>query len=460
MPTSSSRLRKGAAILGVDRAIAYAILSRLWSVVGGPISVLLIARCLTVEEQGFYYTFGSLLAVQMFFELGLTSLLVTFAAHEKASLSWSETGELVGEPRAESRLRSLLHSSLRWYAAAAVGFTLVVLPLGMSFFGRYGHEVARGVWLPAWIGMVMTTALSLAIVPCVATLEGCGLIKEISLVRLAQAVISNAVFWIALLLGGRLLGAFFSSFGSWLVMTTWLMRGRRRRALWGLLRESVGQERIDWWREVWPLQWKLALSWISGYFVFQLFNPVLFLYHGPQAAARMGMSLNLTSRVNDVALTWVSTKAPAFASLVAAGNYRELDRLFIRATLVSTILTFLGGGSLWALAVGLQAYHHPYAQRLLDLVPLGFLIMAVSINQIVYCQVIYMRAHKEEPLLWLSLASGPLVGGVTYFFGRYYGPTGMMIGYFIFCVFIGFTVATTIFVSRWKLWHARAAARV
>lgn len=444
-----------AARLGVDRAVAYAIFARLWSVAAGPVSVLLIVRCLTVEEQGFYYTFGSLLAVQMFFELGLTNLLVTFAAHEKASLSWTEAGILAGEPRAESRLRSLLHSSLRWYAVAAVGFVAVTFPLGWWFFGRHGQGVASGAWLPAWIGMVVTTALSLVVVPCVATLEGCGLIQEINLVRLKQTVVSNAIFWAALLLGGGLFGAFLSTLGGWLVMAGWLFHGPRRRALWRLWREPAGAERIGWWREVWPMQWKLALSWMSGYFIFQLFNPVLFLYHGPQAAARMGLSLNLTGRITDVALTWIATKAPTFASLVAARNYKELDRMFFKVALISVAVNFLGGATLWGLALGLQVMHHPYGQRLLDLLPLGFLVLAVTMNHIVFCQVFYMRAHKEEPLLGLSLVSGPLVGGLTYFFGRHYGAMGMMIAYFFFALF-GLGAATIIFYSRWRRWHADA----
>jgi hypothetical protein len=39
---------------------------------------------------------------------------------------------------------------------------------------------------------------------------------------------------------------------------------------------SVGQHAIDWWKEVWPFQWRIAISYACGFFIFQLFNPVLF----------------------------------------------------------------------------------------------------------------------------------------------------------------------------------------
>jgi hypothetical protein len=37
---------------------------------------------LTAVEQGFYYTFGSVLALQVFVKLGLVTVIVQMASHE------------------------------------------------------------------------------------------------------------------------------------------------------------------------------------------------------------------------------------------------------------------------------------------------------------------------------------------------------------------------------------------
>lgn len=44
-----------------------------------------------------------------------------------------------------------------------------------------------------------------------------------------------------------------------------------------LIKEKTGDFRVSWKTEIWPLQWRIALSWLSGYFIFQLFTPILFI---------------------------------------------------------------------------------------------------------------------------------------------------------------------------------------
>jgi O-antigen/teichoic acid export membrane protein len=442
---------------GVDRAVAYAVFAQLWSVVAGPISVFLILRCLTVEEQGFYYTFGSLLAAQMFFELGLTTLLVTFAAHESAQLSWTQNGELIGSKTAESRLSSLLRSSMAWYATLAAGFGAVALPLGFFFFAWHSHGMPMSVWLVAWIGLVISTSLNLLIVPCVAVLEGCGLVKEANLARFGQTIASNAVFWVVLLSGGRLLSAMLSSLFGWTVMCLWVLS--YRRLLLGLLRRPSREGRIDWRREIWPLQWKLAFTWISGYFIFQLFNPILFIYQGPAAAARMGMSLNLTNRISGLALTWMSTKVPTLGSLVARRQYRELDQLFLRSSVASSLVAFLLAAMLWILVYLLRLFQSPYADRMLDLTSLALLAIAMLVGVVNYCQSIYMRAHKEEPLVYVWMVLALLIGASTYYFGRYYGTLSMVASYCSLMILCCIFVVAPVFVSKWKWWHKFTSSR-
>ena len=54
--------------IGVDAAIFYLSLGRILQGAGGLITLLLISRFMTQEEQGFYYTFASVLGIQVFFE--------------------------------------------------------------------------------------------------------------------------------------------------------------------------------------------------------------------------------------------------------------------------------------------------------------------------------------------------------------------------------------------------------
>src|SRR6202162_2444360 len=85
-------------VLGLDRAVGFTVLARFWGSAAGLITVLLIARFLTPAEQGYYYTFGSLVAIQMIFELGFSFVILQLASHERAQLSISDDYRITGDP--------------------------------------------------------------------------------------------------------------------------------------------------------------------------------------------------------------------------------------------------------------------------------------------------------------------------------------------------------------------------
>ena len=88
----------------VDRAVFYAVTARGWQFLAAPITVLLIAKFFSMDIQGFYYTFWSLVALQTLFEFSLQQVIINFASHEWQKLSLSDDGEIQGNPDAVSRL--------------------------------------------------------------------------------------------------------------------------------------------------------------------------------------------------------------------------------------------------------------------------------------------------------------------------------------------------------------------
>jgi len=58
--------------MGVDRAIFFTVLTRGWNASAGLVTIFLVSHFLSPVLQGYYYTFYSLIALQVFAELGLT----------------------------------------------------------------------------------------------------------------------------------------------------------------------------------------------------------------------------------------------------------------------------------------------------------------------------------------------------------------------------------------------------
>src|SRR5215467_1733187 len=184
----------------MDRPVMLALLGRSWQILAGPITLLLIAKFFTPEEQGFYYTFASLLALQSFIELGFSVVIINVASHEWAHLSLSEYGRIVGESDALSRLISLGRFAFKWYAFGSLIFILGVGSAGYVFLSR--SEYSSIQWEAPWFALVVTTGFLLWGTPLTSILEGCNQVETINKFRLSQAIMGSLALWLTLGLGG------------------------------------------------------------------------------------------------------------------------------------------------------------------------------------------------------------------------------------------------------------------
>ena len=152
-------------VLGLDRAVGFTVLARFWGSAAGLVTVLLIARFLSPAEQGYYYTFGSLVAMQMIFELGFSYVILQMASHERARLSISADYEITGDPIAHARLASVIQKSVRWYSVAAVLMAATLVPVGFHFFSTHQHAGPTVFWRLPWCFAALMAALNFQIDP-------------------------------------------------------------------------------------------------------------------------------------------------------------------------------------------------------------------------------------------------------------------------------------------------------
>lgn len=440
-------------LLGIDRAIGFTLLSRSWSVISLPVTLFCVAHFLSKDEQGYYYTFDSLLGLQVFFDLGIAFVVLQFASHDKAHLEWTAAGCLTGEGHHKARLASLLAKAIKAYNCSAALLFLTVLPVGFYFFWRQQGPAATVEWRLAWVWAALVTAANLRLSPLLAFIEGCGQVAEIARLRLIQQVVGTLLAWTVFALGGRLLAApalntgYLLTAGIWLAVT-------RRHFLRDVLAASDPQVRIRWRTEVWPLQWRITVSYLSGYFIFSLFNPILFAYQGKAVAGRMGMTMKIVDSMRTVCLSWMSTKAAPFGSLVARRQFAELDVVFFRSLRQSGCLLALGCVVFVGVVTGLQWTHHPLADRLLGILPTVLLLGLALANHVIFAEAVYLRAHKQEPFVWLSILGAVTTAATTYYFGRYYGATAVVLACFLSTVFLGVAASTYVFQRKRREWHA------
>ncbi len=447
-------------LAGVDEAVAFTLLGRIWLALSGVVTLLLLTRFLSRAQQGFYFTFADVLGLQVFFELGLAHVLVQFASHERAGLEWTSEGILEGDPVCKARLASLLGMIVKWYGVITILLVAALLPGGALYFHRFGVHYRNVAWQLPWVWIVIVTAGSLALSPLLALLEGCGLIARIARIQLLQNMVGSGLFWTALVHHWGLYTVPITNTSVFFGGACWLWLTKRRffADLWGCRSAGSGSaDGIVWKQEVWPLQWKIALSWLSGYFIFRLFNPLMFAFFGPVVAGRMGLSLTAVNALAGISVSWVNTKSSPFGMLIARREFAELDRRFFPCLWQSLIFLVCSALVVWLATFALFASGNPLSLRILEPLPMALLLGAVIATHVVYCEAIYLRAHKQEPFLVMSLIWGGLILLSSITLGREFGATGMMLGYFVINLVVGTGAGTWIFVRKRTEWHAPSA---
>jgi hypothetical protein len=436
-----------------NRAVLAGLLTRFIQGITGPITAILILHFFSPEVQGYYYTFGSLLALQIFVELGLSAIITTFAAHEWAALTIGSDGRITGDPPALARLAALAHLVLRWYLSAAAALLAILLAGGAWFFGV--KTASNNVeWIAPWAVLCGFTALNFVMTPVWALLLGCGQIRQVNSYRLVESVLRSAVIWSSIALGAYLWSAALSSIAVVLAGTLFLTV-RYRRFFASLIRAPAAQD-WSWRKEIAPLQLRVGLSWLSGYFAFSMFTPVAFYFLGPSTAGQVGMTWAFVSGLSGLAATWIQVRSPEFGMLVAQRDFAGLDALARRTAWVGPLVC-AGGGICGILALALLSGLRPdLAARFLPIGAVCLFVTAETFQQISMVQSTYLRAFKKEPFMWVSLGAGGIIGAGTLILTTLMGGYGSALSYLI-----GISVAllwgTIIFVRFRKEWTSSPA---
>ncbi len=416
----------------IDRPVFFGLLSRIWGLAAGGVTAILIAIYFSPDIQGYYYTFTTLLALQVFVELGLGTVAVQFASHEWSKLNLGESGHIVGDRDALSRLTSVARVITTWFLFGGVVLAVGVGAAGYVFFSSSPDHGIN--WGSPWLLLCTVTGLTMWMVPAWSLLEGCNQVARLYTFRFFQGLLVSVAVWMAILGGAGLWTASISGIATLFCSIFFL-----KRSYWiffkTLLLSKPDGPRINWRTEMLPMHWRIAVTWMSSYLYFSLFTPVLFKYHGPVVAGQMGMTWAIVGLVGSISISWLSPRVPQFGMLIAQKRYGDLDQLFWRINRIVTSVTFLVAVSIWGGVCLLNVIEHPLAiqlsSRLLPPIPTGFFLLGQLLLVVSAPFSIYLRAHKEEPVMVVSVTAAIFIALTTFILGKYFSATGVSIGYFL-----------------------------
>ncbi len=429
----------------VNRAVAFLLLARGWQFTSGVVSVFLLAHCLDGGTRGVYQLFGSLVAMQMFVELGLPAIVVLMTSHEWSKLRFDDAGRIEGDEVALGRLSSLHRFVSRWFGVCAMIFLV-----GVSLDGYFEIGAAKPhvEWLGPWLALVAVNAAALIYVPKLSILEGCQQVGTINYYRLFQAVTGTLVVWAALLAGTGLWALVASSLVRW-AWEFYLVEVRYRPAL-----DSLGEHRepvpTAWSREIRPLFWRAAIQTIGSYFSSYFFTRVVFKFQGDVEAGRFGMTWTILMTLFAASQSWVLTRTPEFGAMAARGEHALLQRRLMKTGLISLVVFLLGAGVFSAVVFVLRQVGVKAAESFLALPETGLLIGGLALVLVAGLFQASVRLYKRDLFLILNTTVSVLIAVLGWEAGRRWGVIGMATAYAIVAGCVSLPGSVWLALRHWR----------
>ena len=172
--------------LFVNKDSLTSIINGVFSIIRGPLMMILISFYISEEIQGFWYTITSLSALSAFADLGFGTLVSQFSAHEFSKMSFNDKKEFVGKEENLQKIASLFRYVIKWALCVCLIAYPIIMIVGSCVLNTHGSVK---IWIVPWLIYMGTGGFSFVIRIVMAFFEGCGQIYR----NQTNIIISNVI---------------------------------------------------------------------------------------------------------------------------------------------------------------------------------------------------------------------------------------------------------------------------
>ena len=400
--------------------------TRVGNIFLGLLLITLVSTKFTAVEQGYFYTFLSLVAAQYFFDLGVGHILA------------NKAGRRLSDPQlrtANNPVASIVRFAIMWSVIASVSMYVIVGSIGFFLFSK---EVSADISLVSVWGIYCALGCCSLVFNLFTRLyEGIGLVQLVSIARFILAFLNVSLLYIfvrfdfgLVIINYALAIALFCTFTSFILLSKQV-----RNSFRGVL-ENSGTP-LHWKSEVWPFQRKVAATWIFAYVVFQCQIPILYYFDGPVAAGRFGMCVQLFQALNSTANIFLTYKIKPWTSFAVNNEHEKLQKGFWRVTLLTICVTAMGVVTILLAYQIAVFYDLAIVDRMLSFGLLALYALAAVLNQIFFSASYYFRAQEKEPVWILTALSALVIVAVPLYLGAAFNEQAAILTFlFISALFL------------------------
>lgn len=408
----------------LDRDVTHTALNQLYRLISGPLMLICIPLFLSAEEQGYWYTFTSVAALSIFADLGFTTIVLQFAAHEFAFLHYDENQKIDGDEFHLHKLADFFRFCMKWVSfTVSIVFTIIVV-YGFVFISE--NKDLTVTWQIPWIIYSVFSAVYFIFNVVLSFFEGCNNVAKTQLTRFKVGVVASLTNIILLFLGAKLYALAMSMCFSTIVCC-WIVCHEFGKNIKLLLSLSKCKT-YSWSKEFFSLMWRYAISWSGGYFAMMIYTPLAFRYYGSVEAGRIGLSVAICTAMLSVANIFMTARLPILNGLVEQRDWVKAKNLF-KSMSCKTI------GAHLIFAIGFFALYYLFydkvalLRRLVVPTSMAILLACWFLQDIVNAIALYIRAHKIEPFWWMSVVSGVYIACSTFYVVTHFSAEYLFVGF-------------------------------
>lgn len=396
----SRRLKVAVNLFLRDPAVKYSLLSKIFSVVVGPLTLLCIGTFLRPEEQGVYYVFGSLLHLGAFVDLGFSKSSQQVLAHAFGPLAINQQDGFNGHIDRLTQFLVTAKTIFRIYAVlGAAAFLILGIAGHFYFVGSVGGTALNP--LGPWWAMTASIGFGFGLQSIIAIADAANLVHLTNKWRLISEVTGILVFLAVLSAGG---GLWASSALSWsrYILTIIPTAAALGFLPWKQILHAKGGN-FSYLSDILPLQVRNMVVYGMGFFILYCYSPVTLSLRGPVAAGIIGMSIQIGNIIQNFSTVWFYARLPQMGNLAGSGSRAELGALHSKACMITAISwlcvaipVILGAALGKKLLPELGGRYGTMTEILL--IAVGTAGFSWS-----YVRAAYMRAYRIEPFTILSV---------------------------------------------------------
>jgi hypothetical protein len=392
--------------LDIDKNTINTFVNFLWRLVSGPLTLLFIPLFISSENQGIWFTFSSLAALSVFADLGFSTIVMQFVAHEKKNFEIDNIEDLLLIANF-SKLSSLFTYISQWAKKATIIVFPVISIVGILFFMNYEFST----WFWPWVIYIFSMGGIFYINIIFAYFEGLGMIHRTQKIKFISAVFGTGTMLLFLFLGFDLYSLAFSS--AILLSVNLILLIFYFYAYLVNLYNIELKHMHNWKMSINSLLWRYAISFIGGYLMFNIYTPLAFKFYGSDYAGQIGISISLVNAIFTISNVWMYVKIPTINSSVSTRNWEKLNSSFNKAFCISLLFYLIG----FLIVITLFYFFGDKFQlfdRFLDIKSLWILLLSWFFQLIVNSLGTYMRAYKIEPMMSVTIIASGYVFIVTF----------------------------------------------